>query len=101
MPKLNSVLGAMEILSTQTIASTCAHFDSISGPNDIIQGAETCSPSASAAATSSSSGSSTSSSSGSSSSSSKSAGNYAASPASAFTIFGGLAALFEVFEMLL
>ena len=83
----------MTIISTQVIASTCSHFNSITGANNVIQGVESCSPSASSS--SSSTGSSTSSSS-SSSSSKSSAGQYEVSQASAFTVFGLLAALFEL-----
>lgn len=94
LPSLNSVLGAMTIISTKVIASTCSHFDSITGANNVIQGVETCSPTASSS-TSSSTGSSSSSSS-SSSASTSSGGHYEVSQASAFTVFGLLAALFEL-----
>ena len=84
----------MTIISTQVIASTCSHFNSITGANNVIQGVETCSPTASST-TASSTGSSSSSSS-SSTSSKSSAGQYEVPQASAFTVFGLLAALFEL-----
>lgn len=97
-PNLNTLAGAMTIVSTAPIDSVCSHYNGIQGASNIVQGVVTCNggkaTTSSGSGSGSSSGTAASGSASASSSSKPSSGNNVAVPT--VTLLGALAAFFAM-----
>lgn len=91
LPDLEDVKGAFDLQSTGDISAACAHFEPLSGSNNVIKGTYTC---AGGESTAGNTGTATSSSSSSSSSSTSSSGANAVLISGATGLMGVVAAIF-------